>query len=291
MDTNWVQPDTLLGWVCKRKEKLRFYNPKLSKNSYCINKQGFRNPFDFDSLHTNQSQKRILLLGDSFIFGILQSDSMTIPAWVQKSLGPEFQVFNLAIPAWGLDQMYLAYQRYLDVIQPDQVILFYIDDDISRLLEAFYWGATTKPSFKLVDGQLAKRELYENKLNYLESLVVFNSQIINRLYRYRCMKKAAPLAEAFILRMHEFEKSRDRQLAIVHCPRFFQLDGEKEPGHFALEPFLAEQSAEFYNLRIPMLQLSKKNQRALYDIEDGHLSDRGAAFVAEFLTEKVIRLE
>lgn len=201
LDTNWVQPTVNLGWVCKQKEYLRFYNPSLYNNRYGINKQGFRNPFDLEDLSFDQSKKRILIIGDSFVFGILQADSMTIPSLLQKDLGDSCQVVNLAIPAWGLDQMYLAYQQYIDVINPDKVIFLYIDDDISRLLEAFYWGAGTKPSFKLVNDKLVQRATNEGKLNHLESVFVFNSQIINRIYEYACKKKAIPLAEAFLKKL------------------------------------------------------------------------------------------
>ena len=61
LDTNWVQLDDELGWVCKSKVDLKFYRPELHKIQYEINPQGFRTPFDFDTLSSSSSKKRILL--------------------------------------------------------------------------------------------------------------------------------------------------------------------------------------------------------------------------------------
>jgi hypothetical protein len=37
----------------------------------------------------------------------------------------------------GIDQMYLAYEKWENVIRPQVVILAFIDEDVDRVLEAY----------------------------------------------------------------------------------------------------------------------------------------------------------
>jgi len=288
IDTNWVKLDSTLGWVCKNRVNLKFYRPELHDIQYQINRQGFRNSVDFDTLKPSNSKKRILLLGDSFLFSILQKEENTISSILQKSLGREYEVFNLAIPGWGLDQMYLAYKKYVEIIKPEQVILLYIDDDVSRLAEAMYWGAGPKPAFKIEKDVLKERELNEGKLNLIEGYFLFNCQIFNRLYRYFCEQKGKPIAKKIIKEWANVERTFNRNLSVVHCPRFFQLSGKRAKGHFYIDPVFEDNSIPFYNLRDSMIELSEAEQKELYHLEDGHPSDHGAKFIADFILKKVI---
>ncbi len=291
IDTNWVRLDSALGWVCKNKENLNFYSPELHKIKYKINNQGFRNPVDFDTLNHSPSKKRILLLGDSFLFSILQEEQSTISAILQNHLGQDYEIYNLAIPGWGMDQMYLAYEKYVEIINPSQVILLYIDDDVARLVEAFYWGAGPKPAYKLKDNQLVERSMNEGKLNPFESFFLFNCQILNRIYKYYCEQKAEPIAKILIEKLSDAEKEKARTLSVIHCPRFFQLSGKHESNHFYIDPVFDEKSIPFYNLRESMIQLSNEEQRKLFHLQDGHPSDYGAMFIANFILENVIKIK
>ncbi len=287
-DTNWVKLDADLGWVCKNKESLKFYRPELHQIHYQINNQGFRNPVDFDTLNTVSSKKRILVLGDSFLFSILQKEENTVSSLLQKKLGQKYEIFNLSIPGWGLDQIFLAYKKYVEIIKPHQVILLYIDDNISRLAEAFYWGAGSKPAYKIIENELVERNLYEGKLNPIEGYFLFNCQIFNRIYKYLCERKGIPIAKKIIKDWADLEKEKGRTLSVVHCPRYFQLKGKKAKGHFNINPVFEEEAIPFFNLRDNMVQFSKEKQKSLFHLEDGHPSDLGAKFIADFIRENVI---
>lgn len=289
IDTNWVKLDPTLGWVCKSRVNLKFYRPELHKIQYQINHQGFRNPIDFDTLNPSNSKKRILLLGDSFLFSILQKEENTISALLQKKLGQEYEILNLAVPGWGLDQMYLAYKKYVEKINPDQVILLYIDDDISRLSEAMYWGAGPKPAYKLEEDSLVERTFEEGKLNLIEAFFVFNCQIINRIYKYCCEQKSIPIAKTILRNWAHSEKENGRMLHVVHAPRYFQLNGKKEKGHFHIDPVFEKNAIPYYNLRESMIQASEEEQKELFHMEDGHPSDQGALFIADYILEHIIK--
>lgn len=50
------------------------------------------------------------------------------------------QVFNVTVPGWGIDQMYLAYRRYRDLLRPHVVVLVFLDEDVNRVVEAYRPG-------------------------------------------------------------------------------------------------------------------------------------------------------
>jgi hypothetical protein len=68
-----------------------------------------------------------MVSGDSFTFGALLDDPDTLTYLLQERLGSGHEVYNLASPGWGLDQMYLAYRKFVDRIDPDIVIVVYIE--------------------------------------------------------------------------------------------------------------------------------------------------------------------
>ena len=286
LDTNWVAPDDDLGWVCKQKEDLKFYRSDFFELPYQINKQGFRNALNFDSIQAS-AKKRILLIGDSFLFGIFLQNEETISAQLQKQLGGDYEVFNLAIPGWGIDQMYQAYTKYLEQISPDQVILFYIDDDISRTIEAFYWGASKKQAYKIVDDKLTIRKSTDGKLNEIESFFVFNSQIINRLYKINCFQKAVPLAQAILQKMIQSEQIRKRKLTAIRYPRIEQI-GNNDLHFFDLEAFFRNNQCSFSDIEKKLRLLPKDQYVDFYISKDDHPSVEGTKYVTKLLKEIII---
>ena len=286
LDTNWVKPDSTLGWVCQQKEQLKFYLPQHFDITYQINSQGFRNPVDFDSLE-NKSKKRILLLGDSFLFGIFLENEKTISSLLQKDLGTDYEIYNMAIPAWGIDQMYLAYQKYIEQIKPDQVVLFFIDDDIARVVEAFFWGTTTKQAYCLENDQLKKRTAYDGKLNFLEAFFLFQSKFLNQFYKIFTQRKAQPLAEHFIKKMIEAEKTKGRELLLFRCPRKEQLQNDNP--FYNLNDFFEMNTHCYFDLKKSIELLPNQAQQNLYTKNDGHLSEAGAVFMKDILKKEILK--
>jgi hypothetical protein len=283
LDTNWVKKDADLGWVSKQKTDLKFYRPDFFGVEYGIDGHGFRNP-----LTKGERVKKILLLGDSFLFGIFLENNQTISAKLQHELGSEYVVYNMAVPGWGLDQMSQAYAKYVDEINPDQVLLFFIDDDISRVMEALYWGAAAKQAYKLKNNQLVLRDSMDGKLNGLESFFVFNSQLVNRLYKIWIYRKAAPLAKAILNRMIQREQNYGRKLASVRFPRKEQI-GNDHLKIYDLSTFFKDQNCYYLDMEKEIRVLPKEAYEAFYIPEDDHPSPLAAEFVANRL-KKIITL-
>jgi hypothetical protein len=67
-----------------------------------------------------------------------------------------------------------------------------------------------------------------------------------------------------------------------------QLNGKYESSHFYIDPIFKEKSIPFFNLREFMIKLSEGEQKELFHLQDGHPSDQGARFIANFILENVV---
>ena len=133
----WMKRDPDLGWVLDRANSQLENRHSHYRFNYRVNREGFRNAVDFASLSSHTTKTRIMLLGDSFAFGLFLEEEDTLSSILESKLGENYEVFNMGISGWGIDQMLLAYQKYTDVIRPDIVVLAYIDNDISRVMQAY----------------------------------------------------------------------------------------------------------------------------------------------------------
>lgn len=281
LDTNWVVPEPDLGWVCQQKTKLKFYQPAYFGLEYAINQEGFRMESNLSEIKKG-SKKRILLLGDSFLFGIFLENEKTIATQLQKKLGTDYEVVNLSVPGWGIDQMFQAYHKYRAQIQPDQVVLLFIDDDIQRTVEAFYWGATTKRAYKLENEKLTLREPTHGRLNLVESWFVFNFQIINRLYHFWHCLEAEKLSKVIFKKLILEEKNAGRELVTIRLPRKEQV-AALGLQQYDLTNFFNTEQIEYYDFVKEIQDLSEATIDGFYIPNDDHLSEKGAREVAEYL--------
>ena len=233
----WVEPDPELGWTVTRRPEWGI----LERVPYRINRQGFRHGEDFDSMPRKTSERhRVLVLGDSFTFGVHLQDNETLPAFLGQRLGPKWEVINLGVPGYGIDQMVLSYEKHHDSLQPDTVVLVFIDEDIDRVFEAFRTlDGLAKPSFDLEGGELVARKASERTI--LDSLL-HRSRIANVIYsRWYRPRESMRIADAFLRRLAALVSSHREKLVVVRYPRLEQLDGQAvyPPLPFHQNPCLA----------------------------------------------------
>jgi lysophospholipase L1-like esterase len=110
----------------------------LRHTPYCVeftnNRWGFRGP-DFVTERTPGSF-RVVVLGDSFTYGVGVADAETLPAQLEAALARrseefEVEVINLGEP--GIDTAReLAHLREHQALRPDVVVLAYVLNDASR---------------------------------------------------------------------------------------------------------------------------------------------------------------
>ncbi len=80
-------------------------------------------------------KKRILILGDSFAFGVGLDQNETITAFLQQLVGNETEVLNGAIQGLSSLQSYLLYKHEYQSFDPDIVIFLHYMNDVRGNLQ------------------------------------------------------------------------------------------------------------------------------------------------------------
>ncbi len=273
----WTQPDSALGWTNR---------PDYTKGE--INPQGFRDKRDLARIEEKSGKVRIMVLGDSFVFGVHVENAQTIPGQLEAKLGDEYEVYNLGVSGWGVDQMYLAYVTYESRIRPDIVILAYIDDDVKRVPEAHRnWEAVDKPLLKLANDSLIVETHapgFQQCLDGLFSKSILLSKMWRQFYLYT---EARPIVRHIIRDIAAHTRSRGEEFVIVRIPttdndavvprlwRYvdnFQADAEAH-GALWLEP------AETL--------MQTPDWRTAFYREDGHLNALGYELVSSYIYSRL----
>ena len=282
---SWMVKDEDLGWVVRRGYSI------MSKTGilYKVNNQGFRDVKDFIATSLYNDKTRIMVLGDSFVFGFGAQQQKRLSEVLERKLGERYKVFNLAISGWGIDQMYLAYERYAPFIRPGKVILIFIDDDIFRVIEA-YREQMNKPSLILEKNRLKRNT--RRQAGALEQLCQ-KSYLLNIPYRmvlrYFYAKR---ITEALFLELVDQSRLRREELSIIRLPHEASLHPEGGRGvfkrnFFSFLGFCRKYGIRYFDLYDALAMLPQEEIRQLY-LKDGHLSEYGHAYVADFIVKNVL---
>jgi hypothetical protein len=103
------------------------------------------------SLRKPKGTKRILILGDSDVFGTGVAEKWRFSNILQRALGEKVEVLNTGVPGWGPDQELLYYERFARKLEPDVVVvtLTLANDVINNMLDRLFLGSAPKPRFVL----------------------------------------------------------------------------------------------------------------------------------------------
>lgn len=116
------------------------------------NQYGLRGPDDMN-LTRSRSRKRVLVLGDSYVwgYGAPQDEIFSDP----RVHGSNVEVLNLGVSGYGTDQQYLLYLRTGTKFTVDEVVVALTPyNDIENNLEPEQYGYL-KPFFTLARGALS----------------------------------------------------------------------------------------------------------------------------------------
>ena len=141
--------DPLLGWFNKQNYK---NTGVLCEKKYTrtTNTQGFRDTKNY-SITKKNGKKRIIVLGDSFIFGENQDDNELYTTSLQNIVGNNFEVLNFGVSGYGPDQEFLLLNKELKY-QPDIVIVAFFQNDWHNMLWKLVStesGRGFKPAFRI----------------------------------------------------------------------------------------------------------------------------------------------
>ena len=282
--TNWARSDPDLGWVFSGSGYHTFLRPQKQWTA-TVNREGFRSSFDYESRGPKGAAKRVMVLGDSYAFGIYLNDAETFCALLQERLGPSYEIYSLAIPGWGLDQMYLAYSKYAPIVDPDVVITVYIDDDVNRVFDAYRWvEGLNKPSFTLEHGRLGRRT--DDRPGVLEALAsrsLMARQLYNRLYR---VPMSIALSRALFAQLADETTERRQQLIPVRYPGKREIVLRDRPYPYDLSGIFAERGIPHLDPAADMLAAGPDAIARFYFDDDAHPTREGNAFVVRYVVHR-----
>ncbi len=149
------------------------------------------NSLGFRSEEINQSKEHILILGDSVAFGNGVNDNETVSYFIQKKTA-KYQVLNLAVPGYSIDQYYLTLKNNINKTNPKYIIvILFSGNDWFQTIQDNLWG-TSKPFFKMENGELIKKNSKISMFscsNYLNKNRFFNKFNQEFLTRFFCNTK------------------------------------------------------------------------------------------------------
>ena len=147
---SYLTHSAVLGWTVR---------PGTS-DLYRVNAQGIRGDIAYATV-PESTVLRIATVGDSFTFCSQVSNERTWQVQLQR-LEPRLELLNFGVPAYGIDQAFLRYQREVASYDSHAVLIGFFTENIHRHVNRyrpFYVSSTDvpfgKPRFILESGELS----------------------------------------------------------------------------------------------------------------------------------------
>ena len=149
-------------------------NGKISGRRCIVNRQGFHDRQDFAAGADFDERLRILMLGDSFAFGMSADIGKSYVETIESNL-PQAIVWNTGIRGVGTQQALRLFQAYAPLLQPQIAILgFYMNDFEDNILPIDRWIVVDRvflQQYRLDDqGNITKLDLqaaYYHSLGFM----------------------------------------------------------------------------------------------------------------------------
>lgn len=229
--TNFRQAtyDSLIGWVGVPNLAIADnFGPGIPLHT---NGEGMRIHHP-DPATLGSGQQRIICSGDSFTYGSGVGDAETYCAYLEQEL-PNTTTLNMAQRGFGIDQMYLWYER--DAVRhPHQFqVLGFIWHDFERMGLTDYLGYA-KPIMHLRDGRLVTENVPVPQWSAKVSRMSLATRALGdvRLMQFlkgrfapseneryaRTNAQVLDVATAVFARLDSLNKQRGSQLVLVYLP-------------------------------------------------------------------------
>jgi len=278
--------DPELGWLMKPNQRGKLKSSSFGTIDVVINSKGLR---DHEYDYKRDDKDRIVMLGDSQLFGLGVNIEKTVPKILEKKL-VNTDVINMGMIGYGTDQEYLFMKREAIKYQPDWAILLYTGNDY-WFLDKFYAHAYyyRKPRFTLNKNDLVlNKQMNFGKLNgsvsaiyadidSLNNFFYFNSYIYKKISEILFQKLLAPsttryknnmeLSKVIFLKMNNYLNENNIKFVIVFTDRKNQFETE-------LAKWLEKQGIRTINTNLNQMQ-------KYYIPQDAHLSQEGHQKIAE----------
>jgi len=228
-----------------------------------------------------EGERRLVVAGDSFAWGTGVPYEATFGARLAEALGG-WTLLNLAMPGYGLDQVWLSLRHYGLPTRPDLAVVAIYPEDFERSRTAFrVKEGFNKPTFKLEDGALALRTAEDRPgaaVRWLESrsrLFTAWKGLVRRAGRVVPLGEWWTLNEAILDAIRADGEAAGVPVLFVHVP-------PKEWRRFpTLSRYMERAGALYVD---PASARSDPPDGTYYEI-DSHLSPEGHRLFAEWIRE------
>lgn len=207
--------DPELGWSYKNNNTSNVENAV-----YIINEEGYRVGNIQDK--TDFSKKIVLIVGNSVIFGHGINYIETFGYKLSQRLGDGYQVINMAVQGYGLDQAYIRLKQVMEIYNPSHVIVDFIDDYDSRnanrdrrsLFPCNVFSGT-KPVFSIIDNELVLKYKPVKYENYDSPKILLLWKMFNDVMAQKS-KNNGDLTKKIYLEMNEYVKKHNSKMLVVN---------------------------------------------------------------------------
>jgi len=306
--------DAQLGWVTVPNfYQKNYFAPGIGLRT---NSMGLRAQQEF-AIQPPPGKLRIICSGDSFTFGEGVGDDRT---WCQRleSLDSRFQTVNMGESGYGVDQMYLWYQRQGVVLNHSVHIVAFIIEDFRRMQLSNYVGYG-KPVLGLRNGELITENVpvprqsralpwFQQKrvqLQEFRSVKLLGSLVglarpIQDPFNYGPSDQQARVIDKMLEQLQAIEKQKGSDLLLVCLPTTVHQHEQSGPAP-AWRAWIRTESAKrgipFVDLIDDFHKLPVTRQDSMFIWPDsvhyfaeapGHYNDEGNEWVAKELYARLL---
>jgi lysophospholipase L1-like esterase len=143
------QYDPMYGWAHVPGTKGIFDSFGIH-SSVTINERGLRGPV---IPHERTGRARVLMVGDSYVWGYGVNDDETAAAVLGRMI-PGLEVINMGVSGYSTDQELLMYREEGYKYHADDVVLVFSTNDVAGNVSPVVYQVYGKPLFVLHEGQL-----------------------------------------------------------------------------------------------------------------------------------------
>ncbi len=309
----WTEPHPTLGWYHQKQKKaiLRKDPMEVEVNT---NSEGFRGIREYQKQKPT-TVRRILSLGDSFVFGWGVKDTETFSAQLEAG-NSNLEVINLGVAGYGIDQIMLSFRTIGKQFNPDYVLIGAFPEDFWRATRAYTDAGYGKPFFKLQKGN----HLFLNNvpvkspetLNYVQfpeiveySLLerLFLNSVIYRYLKWKTLRLARDLgwidpdlseewrlSQAILKELvSEVRTMGAEPIILIIPPKIWMKDTKPTSVEKSIERFGKRENISVINTTPYLIDAVKKSNVSNFYIQnDEHWTAKAHQLVAELLTQHLL---
>ncbi len=307
--------DAQLGYAYRPGAISHVKGPEFSAE-YKINQEGLRDEAEHKK-ERSAGSKRVLLLGDSFTFGVGANYDKIWPVLAEKKLaerGTPIEIVKAGAAAFDTQTEYLYLTRLFPRYQPDLVVVAFLPNDLhtntpiptnlSQVAVApnensITLTARSEKRDMLHSVTLLKRFLMRDDLLYLKLYMMTVRAEFFKTPRTALLTKQLGITQDLFLEIQRYCQERKVDLLVVSIPQqvqiLFKANDYKMDGidiNFIDNEFSTFASAHDFRwaTTLPaLLEDYQLHRKELFYRFDGHLTERGNIIVGDVVTRELER--